>query len=474
MEYPLISDLWSCSIQELVLGLRLEGPAATEILCGAHSVTWKELSICLRYIKKQFASLFAAPSSCSDAELVRRRISKFGHLNDAANLRSTHSQTELEWTRWLMNKLPEVRAKKCSDPRDRIFAFYGLCRASPQPLPDYRSSPSEVYRKFAVEAIRITRSLSILNDIEVRSRSTQIQVPSWVPDWTVRLDRYTFREKNFLNDVGLSHVPENIPMIDMNTLDSPEVLHLTGVVLDEVVHLCDSVRTVEMKHLYDGVESWVQTAWHSILAWRRSNSGSQTSRLRNDLANRLTSEYWQNHDHLPTEPTFTDFVHTIITNKELGGLDELIHEGEDRFFELLNHTSLNPAIPLRTFLREDVTERSPELMRDNSSYLTMRSERALPPNQDKIRIMTTCLQYLNKRGQGRRIFVTQKGHMGLGVASTAIGDQVAVLSTYSNVGRTPYCIRPKGMMYEFVGEAYVHGLKFDDQSELHWEKFDLI
>jgi hypothetical protein len=30
------------------------------------------------------------------------------------------------------------------------------------------------------------------------------------------------------------------------------------------------------------------------------------------------------------------------------------------------------------------------------------------------------------------------------------------------------------MRYEFVGEVYVHGLKLDDQSELHWEKIDLI
>jgi hypothetical protein len=97
----------------------------------------------------------------------------------------------------------------------------------------------------------------------------------------------------------------------------------------------------------------------------------------------------------------------------------------------------------------------------------MISEGALPPDQAKVVIMTSYLQYLNKRGQGRRIFVTSNGHMGLRVARIAIEDQVAVLSTCRHIGRTPYCIRPKGMRYEFLGEAYVHGLKFDDQSELH-------
>jgi hypothetical protein len=81
-----------------------------------------------------------------------------------------------------MNELSQVRAKSRSDPREQIFAFYGLCRVLLQPLPNYNSSPSEVYRKFAVDVITTTRSLSTLNSIEVRSTSTQIHVPSWVPD----------------------------------------------------------------------------------------------------------------------------------------------------------------------------------------------------------------------------------------------------------------------------------------------------
>jgi hypothetical protein len=60
---------------------------------------------------------------------------------------------------------------------------------------------------------------------------------------------------NFLNDVGLSHVLENLPMIEMITLDSSKVLHLTSVILDEIVHLCESIRIADMKHLYGGVES---------------------------------------------------------------------------------------------------------------------------------------------------------------------------------------------------------------------------
>jgi hypothetical protein len=43
--------------------------------------------------------------------------------------------------------------------------------------------------------------------------------------------------------------------------------------------------------------------------------------------------------------------------------------------------------------------------------------------------MTGYLQYLNKRGQDRHIFVTKNGRLGLGVANIAIGDQVAVLGT---------------------------------------------
>jgi hypothetical protein len=165
----------------------------------------------------------------------------------------------------------------------------------------------------------------------------------------------------------------------------------------------------------------------------------------------LTSEYWQNHDPLLTETRLTDFIRTTIATKELDNLGELICGGEGRFFELMNHTSRNPAIPLRTFLGEDVKGRSRGVMKnsnpDEETYSQkyrilartrakgshpdpiMTSEGALPPDQAKLVIMTSYLQSLNKRGQGRHIFGTKNGHLGLGVANIAIGDQVAVLGT---------------------------------------------
>jgi hypothetical protein len=80
----------------------------------------------------------------------------------------------------------------------------------------------------------------------------------------------------------------------------------------------------------------------------------------------LTSEYWQNHDPLLTETRLTDFIRTIIATKELDNLGELICGGEGRFFELMNHTSRNPAIPLRTFLGEDLKGRSRGVMKNSN------------------------------------------------------------------------------------------------------------
>jgi hypothetical protein len=498
----------SARIQELVLGLRLEGPSATEVLCGPNSVTWKELSICLGYIKQNFWRLIAGTMSGPDEEKVRKHISRFEHLENATNLRPILSQTEFEWTRWLVKNLTGLRVKKCTDPRDRIFALYGLCRVSPQPLPNYNLTTSEVYRRFTVDAIRITRSLAILNDIEFRS--TKIRVPSWVPDWTVGLERYTFREKNFLNGVGLLYVPKNVPVTDINTRASPEVLRLTGVVIDEIVYLCDAVTYADMKRLYEGVDSWLQTAWFSILSWSSAKdarlaemehessnivSESRTERFRNDDAESWTSASWWDYKSLPSETMFTNFIRTTIVNKELKGLNELTSDGESNFFELVSYTARS-ALTRRSTVTKHVkggvgearTERSVD--RDILSQsdqgrdkdpangsrldLMMTSNGAPPPSQAKVNIMSRYLEYVYKPPQGRRVFVTKKGHMGLGVAGTAIGDQIAVLSAYGNIGPTPYCIRPKVTRYEFFGEAYVHGLIFNDDMELHWEDIDLI
>jgi hypothetical protein len=511
---------WLSRIQELVLGLQLQGPFATEVLCGPHSVTWKELSRCLRYIDEQYATLVAGTIDASDAERVRRHITKFRHLQDMTDSRPKHSQTEYDWTRWLLKTLPDLRSKKCTDPRDRIFSLYGLCCAVPQPLPDYTLTTSEVYLRFTVDAIRTTRSLNILSEIEARSNSSEMHLPSWVPDWNVIIGRYSFRRKNFLNTCGLPSIPDNLRVADISTLPNSNILHLAGIIFDEIVYVGDSFGSLEMTNLNEDRE-WLQAVWYSLLCWRYTNDGDHTGMGRRrepsnsvigDGANRpehsrteltmydpyksMKTGFWKGRGARYSDPAFARFIYTIIANTTVRGLDELIKDGEKNFFGLLNHSDQTSATALPLLSRKDV-KKLQKAQQDSKIDAIHRSRRredvkksedetashsnpamvfedAPQSRRAKISIMTEYLSCLKKPAYGRRVFVTRNGYMGLGVRSTTIGDQVAVLSTYGNIGRTPYCIRPNGMKYEFVGEAYVHELNFDDGVALHWEKIDLV
>lgn len=55
---------------------------------------------------------------------------------------------------------------------------------------------------------------------------------------------------------------------------------------------------------------------------------------------------------------------------------------------------------------------------------------------------------------GRKMFRTKNGHLGVGPMAMRSGDILSILFA----ARTPFILRPVGDQYIFVGEAYLHGL----------------
>lgn len=77
---------------------------------------------------------------------------------------------------------------KCSDPRDRIFAFLSTRASWDKGVSidvDYSKTTEEVYRQFAVKHIRYTNTLNLLTACEVKTDHEGIHnlMSSWAPDW---------------------------------------------------------------------------------------------------------------------------------------------------------------------------------------------------------------------------------------------------------------------------------------------------
>ena len=167
--------------------------------------------------------------------------------------------------RWLMDTLPSVRTKQCTEPRDKIFALYGLCRSIPRPLPDYTLTASEVYRAFVVNTITTTHSLDVFQEIDVRSTSLGTSLPSWVPDWSVAIERMSFKDRHDL--IPITWVPDNVPATNLDSLQDASILPLVGLIVDEVVHTGEMIGLQEISEIHRGQILWLHNLWRSWTIW---------------------------------------------------------------------------------------------------------------------------------------------------------------------------------------------------------------
>ena len=71
-----------------------------------------------------------------------------------------------------------------------------------------------------------------------------------------------------------------------------------------------------------------------------------------------------------------------------------------------------------------------------------------------------------------RVFVTQKGYLGLGLAAVKEGDTICIISTAS----TPHIVRKSGISncYRLISESYFHGLMGEEFRSSKLANFSLI
>jgi hypothetical protein len=77
------------------------------------------------------------------------------------------------------------------DPRDKVFAILNLAHdgAKMVPNPDYSLSVAEIYKQLVVSIVKDTGRLDILSlgNLPVYPQRLEMQIPTWVPDWTQRV-----------------------------------------------------------------------------------------------------------------------------------------------------------------------------------------------------------------------------------------------------------------------------------------------
>ncbi|KAL6708194.1 hypothetical protein ACN47E_003378 [Coniothyrium glycines] len=123
----------------------------------------------------------------------------------------------------LLERLNFGRNLRVSDPRDRIFAFLHLLPGSTSGLsfePNYEETFLETYHRFAVQYIRSTSDIHLLDYISHNSAGPQSGTPSWVPRWDNSPSRFT---STGLNTEPLRSRFELYPSIDISGLGTLRV-----------------------------------------------------------------------------------------------------------------------------------------------------------------------------------------------------------------------------------------------------------
>lgn len=88
----------------------------------------------------------------------------------------------------LWGMLTTLRNCVAQNPRDLIYAALGMVEASAATIvPDYSKSIAEVFTEAAWAIIDDTKSLQLFYFVSDSSRRKVNDLPSWVPDWSARL-----------------------------------------------------------------------------------------------------------------------------------------------------------------------------------------------------------------------------------------------------------------------------------------------
>jgi hypothetical protein len=185
---------------------------------------------------------------------MRRYLTKEVMINGMGRLtilrRALASKDELTPRQQKLLTLPVLmnsfRKHKATDPRDKIFALYGLTSTDIGAVnlrPDYHSSVENVYKNVTTALMESSKDLYLLS-IPRSNNDFSRNLPSWVPDWSDTSSQPVMFSRYSEATDAMAFIPIPSYKASNGTLMPPKlplndghILHLSGFVFDIVAHL---------------------------------------------------------------------------------------------------------------------------------------------------------------------------------------------------------------------------------------------
>jgi len=356
----------------------------------------------------------------------------------------------------LMNSF---RKQKATDPRDKIFALYGLTSTDIEAAslrPDYHSSVEDVYKNVARALMESSKDLYLLS-IPGSGKDFSRNLPSWVPDWSdtssqpVMFSRYSEETDSLSPNPIPSYIASNgTPLSPQLTPHDGDTLRLSGYVFDTIAYLGD----IYAPPTYD----WLSSTFEPYT--RLSPWESFTSQLKyvSDLSHSLDVLYdWHTLALSPPSslpPRYKNstetFWRTLSADWAPNGPEAAAAEYQ-RWRKQLHPIAALRALGLRRLF--------PAVYR-GCIFLGVAAVDLVVGPQSYFTNTAECAGL-------RRLAWTRGGRLALVPRETRVGDRVALVKG----GDIPLVIRPcgdsadvnsGGVQWTLVGDSYVHGVMYGE------------
>ena len=407
---PWFERIWI--VQEMLPCQVLEGYTRIESLAitGSHALWWDDIKYAATWIKYKGNNrpnpVNGTPKVDGLSLTMNMRLGFKSGFSKGYGGWSSRGKVNYR----TLDLLETFRDRDATDPRDKVYGLLGLSDLQeipedfdykPKIKVDYTKSVKEVYRDLAMALINDQKSLQVLHSAILNSEEPNW--PTWLPDWRIR---------------DISHNPHRLPhgfKADngfpprLTESPDPDMLSVEGKIIG-------SASFVHSEH------HCPQVVWHV------------DARVLRQRIIEIMGETYK-----PTgQTTGTAFTLTLSAGQVFESVQEAGTSAQEFADMALD------------FLAALKLPRDTQVQRDYRYSQTGKFKK-YGFDGGWIPYYLNCLCE-------RRIFVTDTGYMGLGDQHMVEGDVIAIL-----FGLSVACVlrpvmgRPHGT-YEFVGEAYVHGV----------------
>lgn len=372
---------------------------------------------------------------------------------------------------------------EASDPRDRVYGLLGLplinwgLAGKPFIQPDYNLDIQDVYRAVALGIIDAEGDLSLLSSVQHGPDFSSSQA-SWVPMWNTTV----FTHSLLSGDDAHRHKADGGVPMDRSVVNDCNCLRVRGLDAGKVTAVLAPMkdtdfRLIESPLVYDSVWQWNNQILHTVL------QASEDTAL---LAYTLTAgKDWYGLLVKNEKTHVADFalcgpsrLNLLISGTSLKLGAGTSTAGATTIEDKAHKAAMNARFSARTLRPQPPMLAAnngqqdfnffPRSEQQSADYIETSErehfkegvdERAYSLHQgfdssadrgDAWRFTEAAQNACN----GRRLFFTEDGRLGLGPAAMREGDHLCILFG----GSVPFILRPDYQSWRLIGECYVKTL----------------